>query len=197
MSLEAILSKIEKDAAAEAASIVKAAEDEKKKALDENASRLKAEFEREQKKVDSRISDSLRRREYHVRREASRRLMNARRELIDNALSKAMEDLASSDGYLQLITSLIEECDLTGTVEVVIRSGDESRITAEFLKKHSGGDRTFVLSEERHDAAGGVIFRSGSVSQNGTFSMIAELAHDDLVMQLSELVPLEEIQGDV
>ncbi|MFO8184469.1 MAG: V-type ATP synthase subunit E [Candidatus Aegiribacteria sp.] len=194
MSLKAILSKIEKDAELKARAIIEAAEREKEKELKEHQARMDDLLQREEEKVRSRAEESRKRMEFHVRREADRKLMNARRAMIDRALDTAVDNLASAgdDDYLAMISFLLEECDLQGEVEVLISESDADRITPEFLRKHSGKNRSFVLSDRRHGERGGVIFRSGDISQNGTFPMIAELAHESLVMSLSKLVPLEK-----
>lgn len=194
MSLNAILSKIEKDGEHKARAIIEAAEQEREKELKEHQARMDDLLRREEEKVLARAEESRKRMEFHVRREADRKLMNARRAMIDRAVDTAVDNLASAgdDDYLAMISSLLEGCDLQGEVEVVISGSDADRITPEFLQEHSNGNRSFVLSERRHGERGGVIFRSGDISQNGTFPMIAELAHENLVMELSEIVPLEK-----
>lgn len=194
MSLEAIITKIQKDAELEAAAILEAAEDEKRMSLEKHASGLEEDFRRETDRIRSRVKESRKKKEFHVRREAARKLMNARRTMMDRAIDRAVDSLADADDevYLKLISSLLLGCDLRGDIQVVISRRDEKRITGAFLDKHSGRDRKFVLSDERHDLRGGIIFRSGDISQNGTFPMIAELAHEELIMELSGLVPLEK-----
>ncbi len=194
MSLEAILSKIQTEASGKAQAIREAAEKEKQEALANHAAELEAKQSRDVEKIRSGIEEELKRKEFHVRREAARKLMNARRTMMDNAIGKAAVNLASAPDaeYLEMITSLLAGCDLSGKVEVVISSADESRITAEYLRKNSKDGREFVLAGERHDKAGGVIFKSGKISQNGTFPMIAELAHEDIVMMLAGLMQLEK-----
>lgn len=194
MSLEAILSKIQEEARRKTELIIEDAEKERKAALDKHAEEIETKQRRGLDKIKSNVIEELKRKEYHVRREASRKILNARRDMMDKAISKAVGNLASSadSEYLSMISSLLEGCDLKGKVEVVISAGDESRITGAYLKKCSGDDREFVLSQERHDETGGVILKSGKISQNGTFPMIAELAHEDIVMELSALIPLEK-----
>ncbi|NOQ21244.1 MAG: hypothetical protein GQ565_01165 [Candidatus Aegiribacteria sp.] len=194
MSLEAILSKIQAEAGQKAEVIREAAEKEKKAALAKHAEELKARHGRDVEKIRSGIEEEHKRKEFHVRREAARKLMSARRTMMDDAIGKAAGNLASAGDaeYLEMISSLLRGCDLSGKVEVVISSADESRITAGYLRKHSKDGREFVLSEKRHDETAGVIFISGKISQNGTFPMIAGLAHEDIVMMLSDLIPLEK-----
>lgn len=195
MSLEAILSKIQGDASQKAESVIESAKNNKNAALEKHAREIETRHSRDIEKVKSGIREELKRKEFHVRREAERKILNARRAMMDDAISKAVRNLASSDDsvYLSLISSLLEGCDLKGKVEVVISPRDESRITRGYLKKYSGNEREFVLSEERHSKNGGVIFKSGKISQNGTFPMIADLAHEELVMKLSRLIQLEKI----
>ncbi|MEN8208476.1 MAG: V-type ATP synthase subunit E family protein [Candidatus Fermentibacteria bacterium] len=194
MSLEAILLKIQTEANQKAEAIREAAEKEKNTALANHTRELEAKQSRAVERIRSGIEEERKRREFHVRRESARKLMNARRAMMDKAIGKAAVNLASAPDaeYLEMISSLLAGCDLIGKVEVVISSADESRITAGYLAKHSSDDCEFVLSEERHEKAGGVIFKSGKISQNGTFPMIAELAHEDMVMMLSDLIQLEK-----
>ncbi|MBD3277940.1 MAG: hypothetical protein GF388_06555 [Candidatus Aegiribacteria sp.] len=197
MSLEAILEKIQQDALEETRNLRNEAESEKKEALKEHADELRDSFGSEAEKIRRRIDEAHGRKEYHVRKEAERTLMNARRELIDRALEKAVDNLASSsdEDYLEMVSSLLKNCGLKGEIQVIISPSDQSRITKEFLKEHSGDGREFVLSEDRLDSSrGGVVFRSGKISENGTFPMIAELVHEDLVMKLSKTVPIKEIR---
>jgi vacuolar-type H+-ATPase subunit E/Vma4 len=195
MSLEAILSKIERDAEEKAAAILRAAEQKRDMALQDHESKLEKEFQQQLEKLQVRIDETLKRREFHARREETRKMMNARRAMMDRAISKAVERLASAEDkrYLVMISRLLEGCDLKGEIQVIISSGDECRITEAFLKKHSDSGKKFVLSDDRHELGGGVIMRSGDISQNGTFPMIAKLAHEQLIMKLSSLIPLEEL----
>ncbi len=194
MSLEAILSKIEADANKEASIIRVEAEREKEKAKEKQTKELEEKRKRDLERINTRVQDMQKRKEYHVQREAVRRLMNARRTLMDKAIRKAVINLSSesSENYLEMISSLLDNCDIEGEVEVLISSADESRITAKFLEKHSTDSRKYILSDNRHKETGGIIFRAGRISQNGTFPMIAELIHEKLVMELSQIIPLEK-----
>lgn len=197
MSLEAILEKIQQDALEEARALRNEAEGEKKEALEEHAEELKESFGTEAEKIRRNVEETHGRREYHVRKEAERTLLNARRELIDRALQKAVDNLASAsdEDYLKMVSALLRNCGLRGEIQVVIPPSDRGKITQEFLKEHSGKGRDFVLSKERLDSSrGGVVFKSGKISENGTFPMIAELVHEDLVMKLSKTVPIKEIK---
>lgn len=194
MSLETILSKIQGEASQKAEDVIESAEKEKNEVLKKHSEELETRHNKNVEKIKSGIREELKRKEFHVRREAARKILNARRAMMDDAIDKAVRNLASSDDseYLMMISSLLEGCDLNGKVEVVISTADELRITPGYLKKYSGSNREFVLSEERHSENGGVIFKSGKISQNGTFPMIADLAHEDMIMELSCLVQLEK-----
>ncbi len=194
MSLEAIIDKIRGEAAQKTEAILKTAEEAKDSALRKHAEKLSSRHEKDIEKTRTGIEEDRKRKEFHVRRDAARKIMNARRAMMDDAIEAAVRNLTSSSDadYLELISSLLEGCDLSGRIEVVTSGSDEHRITPEYLGRHSGADQEFVLSEKKHGETGGIIFKSGKISQNGTFPMIAELAHEDMVMLLSDLVPLEK-----
>lgn len=193
MSLEDILSRIRTDADTEAERIRGEALRECREAEETQGRVVEEQFTRELERLRLRVLDHRKRMEFHIRREAGRRLLNARRTLLDDAIAGAVRKLteAGDREYLELIGALIRSCDLEGEVEVIIHAGDEHRITPEFLKKLSTKKRKLVLSAERHGQTGGVILRSGRVSQNATFSMIADLFHEEMVMRLAPQVPVE------
>jgi vacuolar-type H+-ATPase subunit E/Vma4 len=194
MSLEAILAKIEEDAAREAEEIVRSAADEKEEALRRSGTRLEEQQARDMKKLELEMDDLRNRLEEHARRETRRKLQNRRRKLIDGAIDQAVSALASADAdrYREMVGKVIGRCSAEGRIEVVISRGDGDRITPSFLESCSDDRRQFVLSEDGfHEHTGGVILVSDRISYNGTFSMIAKLAHENMVMKLSSIVPLE------
>lgn len=192
MSLEAILARIESDAQKEAEEILRDADLEKKEVLRRAGARLEEQQAKDMKKLKLEMEDLEIRMREHTRREADKKLQNRRRTLIDGAIEHAVKTLASSEDeiYLKLLGNIISGCDAQGRIEVVAASGDENRVTPDFLKSCSGEKREFVLSSRKHDEEGGIILVSGKISYNGTFSMFAELAHEEMVMRLSSLAPL-------
>ena len=194
MSLESIIARILQDAEQEAGIIRKDAEEECRRAEAEHGKKTEELYTRELERLKTRMMDLRKRRDFHVKMEASRKLKNARRTLMDQAISKAVENLVTlgDKEYLLLIDALLGRCGFDGEVFVIISPADEKRITSAYLKSRSDKKVKFTLSDERHTAAGGVILRSGSISQNATFSMIADLVHEEMIMKLASTVPLEE-----
>lgn len=194
MSLEAIRQKIIKDAETEAERLLSQARHERKAALEETRARLTVRAEKDR----GRLLENLRERKARMRENAlrteERSLLNTRRSLIDDALNRAVEDLVASREYTELIASFLKNCDFTGEVEVIISGNDRERITQSFLDSHSSSALSFRLSPESHSSSGGVILRSGKVSQNATLDMVASLVHEELVMELSQLLPLEKLE---
>lgn len=190
MSLEAILAKIEKDAQEKAGRIIEEAEKERAEALHQVKSRIKDRHHRDVERIRNKTETMAQRMKHHVHREMEKALLSHRRSIVDNAIEEAVRQIAQAPDYLEMIGALLKGCDLKGEVEV-IKAANDSRITRDFLKKESTGAATFILSEENHDDHGGIIMRSGDISLNATLSMIAELNHDSMVMELSRLLPLE------
>lgn len=194
MSLEAIRQKIMEDAETEAEKLLSRARAEKKAALEETRARLAVRAEKDR----ARLLENLRERKARMRdnalRTEERNLLHARRSLMDDALNRAVDDLVASHDYLDLIASFLRQCDLKGEVEVIISGNDRDRITQAFLDSHSSREMVFRLSTENHSSRGGVILRSGKVSQNATLDMVASLVHEELVMEMSSLLPLERLE---
>jgi V/A-type H+-transporting ATPase subunit E len=194
MSLEAIRQKIIQDAETEAERILSQARHEKKTALEETRARLTVRAEKDRLRLLENLRDKKARMRENALRTEERSLLNTRRSLIDDALNGAVSDLVASREYTELIVSFLKNCDLTGEVEVIISGNDVERITQSFLDSHSSSSMRFRLSPERHSSRGGVILRSGKISQNATLDMVASLVHEELVMELSRLLPLERLE---
>jgi vacuolar-type H+-ATPase subunit E/Vma4 len=191
MSIQAILAKIENDGKKQAEEIVQSALDEEKKALYQAKIRIKERHQRDLAKIRNRTEAYAKQMSSHVRKEKEKALLSHRRELVDRAIKNSVKQIASVPDYLELVDVLLHNCDLQGEVEVVICARDKNRITADYLKKLSSPARQFVLSKENHTDHGGIVMRSGDISLNATLSMISELNHDSMVMELSRLLPLE------
>ncbi len=191
MSLQAILSKIENDAKKEADEIIQSARDEQKEALHVVKSRIKGRHHKDAERIRNRTEANARQMKSHTIREMEKALLSHRRKIVDRVISDSVRKIGSAPDYLDLMGALLGECDLLGTIEVVICAGDVDRITSAFLKKLSTDKRQFVLAEDNHNDHGGILMRAGDISLNATLSMISELNHDGMVMELSRLLPLE------
>ncbi|MDM7993247.1 MAG: V-type ATP synthase subunit E [Candidatus Fermentibacter sp.] len=190
MSLEAIAERIREDAAKEAESIAGAADAERREALDAARRQLEDEFTRSLDRISREASEQEARLRFHAASEAGRLVENEKRMLLDRAISNAVDRLAGlpPEQYGELISSILASCTMTGDVEVSISPGDEGRITPALLAGASGGGRNFHLSSVRHAGRGGVVLTSGGVSLNATFSMLASLERERIVMQLAPLI---------
>lgn len=191
MSLKAILAKIENDGKKKAEEIINSAKKERKEILLKEKSILKERQGRDVERINRKVEAHMNQMSSHIVRETEKALLSHRRKIVDSAVKDAVQNVASTSDYLELMASLLNECDLTGTVEVVICKDDLTRITDKFLEKLSSKNRKFVLAEDKHTDFGGIVMRSGDISMNATLSMIAELNHDSMVMELSRLLPLE------
>ncbi|MCD4707803.1 MAG: V-type ATP synthase subunit E [Candidatus Sabulitectum sp.] len=191
MSLQAILAKIENDAKIQAEEITRSACNEQKEALHRVKSRIKERHHRDTERIRNRIEANAKQMKSHARREMEKALLSHRRKIVDRVITDSVKKIASAADYLELIGVLIQSCDLQGEVEIIICANDKNRITENYLKKLSTDKRKFVLSDENHTDYGGILMRSGDISLNATLSMIAELNHDSMVMELSRLLPLE------
>ncbi len=191
MSLEAILARIETDGREKAEQLIGAAEAERDKALRNVKASIKSRHHKDVERVKNRVESRSERMKHHIHRDMEKALLSHRRQIVDQAITHAVIKISEAPDYLKMIESLLSGCDLSGEVEIIVNEKDAGRISAEFLNKASDKERTFTLSEERHTDYGGVIMRCGHISLNATLSMIAELNHDTMVMELSRLLPLE------
>lgn len=174
MSLEAILAKIEEDAAARAAEIEAKADDQAEGVLAE--AREKAEARRgeirsrggrEAELTAERLADMT---ELEVRK----RRLAVKQRLLDAVVDRAVEDLSAldADGYRRLFAGLVEGSDLEGAYEVITSEAEAGHLSAEFLSGVEGCELT--LADERRDLGGGFILRRRRREFNFGFRALIE-----------------------
>ncbi len=195
MSLQAILAKIENDGKNQADQIIQSARKEQEEALLQVKTRLKNKFPKDSERIRNKTEITSVQLKSHAIRDMEKALLSHRRKIVDSVISDSVKKISSAPDYLELITGLLKNCDLDGTVEVEICADDKGRITSEFLKKNSTDKSKFVLAEQFHNDHGGILMRAGDISLNATLSMISELNHDTMVMELSRLLPLDGQEG--
>jgi len=194
-NLNKIVSKIRKDAQAEASKIIEKAR--------KQAEEIRREAEREaEKKYSEMISSYQREAEQEKQRivanaklKARKIVLDAREEVISEAFSEAVERLKNlpRDKYREVLLNLIKEGveAIQGDAEVLLRKEDSRLITSTMLKELSS-ELGFQIkkSKERISAIGGVVVRSsdGRIEVDNTFETRLERQKDELRKEVAKVL---------
>jgi V/A-type H+-transporting ATPase subunit E len=115
-------------------------------------------------------------------------LLRAKRDVVENAFASAMAKLTElpDSEYQKLIESMVVKSAAKGCGEVIISAKDAGRIDGNFIKNinrslsEAGIDGSVKLSDERINAAGGVVVRYGDMEVNNTFEILFEMLRPQL-----------------
>ena len=131
---------------------------------------LRREFAEKKSQVENRA-------ETMAELEARRNMLSIKRELIDEAFSKAQDMIMSlpDEEYLGFVEKLMRNLD--DKRGDVIVGKNEARINADFVDKiNEKTDSAYKFSDERGNFEGGFILRTGRIETNCTVKMLVSQA---------------------
>jgi V/A-type H+-transporting ATPase subunit E len=127
-----------------------------------------------------------------ARMELQKRILAAKRELLEEAYEKARTRINTlPDGpYLELMGRLIRQAVVTGDEEVVVGK-NERRISHDFLKQINqklgpGFQGNLRLAPDRADIDGGFILRRGKVQVNCSTAVLIEQIREQTEMEVAQ-----------
>jgi V/A-type H+-transporting ATPase subunit E len=115
-------------------------------------------------------------------------LLRAKRDVVENAFASAMAKLAElpDSEYQKLIEKMVVRSAANGCGEVILCANDAGRIDGDFIQNinrslsEAGIAGSVNLSDERINAAGGVVVRYGDMEVNNTFEILFEMLRPQL-----------------
>ena len=184
MALTDILAKIKAESEAKATEL-KAEFDKKRKEMEDANAKLLTENEKE---IEAKlVSDSAKIKEkagMEAEMEAKNALLNEKRKFIERTMTKAMQSLAASERYEDLLASMMRNTDME-SAEVVPARGKEDATRSAISK--SG--KNFTLASDSVDITGGFILKTGKVEIDSSFdTIIGQQLRQDLEIELNKLL---------
>lgn len=191
--LEQILLKIEEDNQAAVSKIISDAKANAKKLLDESADKAKAESDEiieEAEKHALQIADNA---ESGYEATLRRGELQAKAEIVNGWLDKAMTQIKSLDdeAYFSTVFNLILLHADKKSGELIFNDKDRNRLPSNFMTMlndalENGAELT--LSDEAADIENGCIIRYGGIEENCTFNALLEEKADEVKDKLFALV---------
>lgn len=180
MSLAQITEKIRNDAQKEADEILskaKAQADALTAKAEKECGEIQAGFDA---RFEAERPEIIKRREIVADIDVSKMMLAAKRRLIEDVYSGALDKMKAlpKDEYLALCTSLLGEAAKTKEEEVVV-GADEKYIDEAWIAAYNAAHGTkLALSAEKADIAGGFILRRDKISVNCSWEMLLKVSQE-------------------
>ena len=192
MGAEAIIEKIRKNAAEEAASLRKQGEERAAAAEKQIIDAASAEAEEILRNAKAAAADLERREQLMTGLETRKNTLASRREVIDEAFQKALSDLCAlpEERWAALIRRIVlesAEADLSRYRKPF--AGDTSmleQLNAALKEKGLAGELT--LSETPAKIRGGVLLSGEKYDVNGSFEMLLSLVREDCEREIYHIL---------
>ncbi|MBD5162919.1 MAG: hypothetical protein HDT14_13090 [Oscillibacter sp.] len=190
--IEKITARIETDAKAEAAAILREAE-EKAAAIREQykvqaAAQARA-AEAEGREAAKRQAERL---ESAAQMDAKKQLLAVKQACLNEAFDKAQKELlALPDGeYAQLLARMAVKASRTGKEEILLNARDLKRVGAQVVEKANALKKgaALTLSGETREMAGGLTLRDGNVEVNCAFETQLRVLREEMAAQVAGIL---------
>lgn len=184
--IEKIISSIKASAETKAAEIISEAEAKAADLLEKTRKECLVYSVEENAKSDKKIELAVKR--YNAQSEQAAKLifLNARQNMIESTITKALESLekAPAEEYFGTLLKLIEKSAGKGDGELFVSEEDMKRMPADFaaeaakIAASKGG--TLKIAGTSGDIKSGFILKYGQIEENCTFKALFEENHDKL-----------------
>ena len=202
MGAEAIIEKIRKNAAEEAASLRKQGEERAAAAEKQIIDDASAEAEEILRNAKAAAADLERREQLMTGLETRKNTLASRREVIDEAFQKALSDLCAlpEERWAALIRRIVLESAETGRETLLVPEADLSRYRKPFAGdtsmleqlnaalKEKGLAGELILSETPAKIRGGVLLSGEKYDVNGSFEMLLSLVREDCEREIYHIL---------
>lgn len=202
MGAEAIIEKIRKNAAEEAASLRKQGEERAAAAEKQIIDAASAEAEEILRNAKAAAADLERREQLMTGLETRKNTLASRREVIDEAFQKALSDLCAlpEERWAALIRRIVLESAETGRETLLVPEADLSRYRKPFAGdtsmleqlnaalKEKGLTGELTLSETPAKIRGGVLLSGEKYDVNGSFEMLLSLVREDCEREIYHIL---------
>jgi len=184
MALQDIINTIKKDAKKQADNIrsrgkkdIQAIREKGKKLLQDEIVKIEKEIEKEGNKVinKARLESNI---------EERNQIVLAKRELVDEIFSKALENISNLDDnqQIQILASLINQLPDVKNGEIV-SAVEKKEITRKALDQ---SNKNFLVTENEFPGIGGFIFKSSKIEVNNSYEELLKNLREKIEVEISK-----------
>ncbi len=196
--IEKITARIEADAKAEVAGILREAEEKAAAIREQYKTQAQAEAKAAAEEGKAAAKRQAERLESAAQTDAKKRLLEAKQDGLDEAFSRAQKKLLGlGDGeYADLLARIAAQAARSGQEEIVLNDKDRKRVGSQVVDKANAlltasgrtGKAALKLSKETRDMAGGLTLRDGNVEVNCAFETQLRVLREEMAAQVAGIL---------
>lgn len=190
--IEKITARIETDAKAEVAEILREAE--------EKAAAIRAQYEAKAKEEAKAAAEAGRQAAQHqaerlesaAQMEAKKQMLAAKQDCLKEAFDKAQEQLLAmpDEPYAHMLAQMAVKASRTGKEEILLNAKDRDRVGAQVVSKANSMKKgaKMTLSQETREMAGGLMLRDGNVEVNCAFETQLRVLREEMAAEVAGIL---------
>lgn len=190
--IEKITARIETDAKAEVAEILREAE--------EKAAAIRAQYEAQAAQEAKDAAEAgkenakrqLERLESAAQMDAKKQMLGAKQDALNAAFDKAQAQLLAlpEDEYAELLAKMAVKAMKTGKEEIILNARDQKRVGEKVVTKANGLKKgaALTLSKETREMAGGLTLRDGNVEVNCAFETQLRVLREEMAAEVANIL---------
>ena len=189
MSKEAIIKKIEDDAAAKAAKITSEGEEKANSILDAAKNECEQQLVAARAEIERTTEDTLSRSRTVAELDAKRLLLDAKLNILDRVFARALEKLVAldKDAMRELLFGMLSYAE--NGDEVILNERGRALISAKDLKAYAQERGVSLkLSKEVGGFEGGLVLRQGGIDKNLTFASELAILRDSEEAEIAKQI---------
>ncbi len=189
MSKEAIIKKIEDDAAAKAAKITSEGEEKANSILDAARKECEQQLVAARAEIERTTEDTLSRSRTVAELDAKRLLLDAKLNILDRVFARALEKLVAldKDAMRELLFGMLTYAE--NGDEVILNERGRALISAKDLKAYAQERGVSLkLSKEVGSFEGGLVLRQGGIDKNLTFASELAILRDSEEAEIAKQI---------
>ena len=189
MSKEAIIKKIEDDAAAKAAKITSEGEEKANSILDAARKECEQQLVAARAEIERTTEETLSRSRTVAELDAKRLLLDAKLKILDRVFARALEKLVAldKDAMRELLFGMLTYAE--NGDEVILNERGRALISAKDLKAYAQERGVSLkLSKEVGSFEGGLVLRQGGIDKNLTFASELAILRDSEEAEIAKQI---------
>ena len=190
--IEKITARIETDAKAEVAEILREAEEKAAAIREQYKAQAAQDAKAAAEEGRQAAQRQLERLESAAQMDARKQLLSAKQDALNEAFDKAQQRLLSmpDDPYAHLLAQMAVKASRTGREEIILNAKDRGRVGEKVVAKANALKKgaAMTLSQETREMAGGLTLRDGNVEVNCAFETQLRVLREEMAAQVAEIL---------
>lgn len=194
--IDKITARIQAEADAANAALLKKAEQEAAAVLEEYKQTAQAEYSALRAEAETAANSQKEQLISAARLEVNKQLLQVRQELMAEAFEKAAGELRAlpADRYLLLLTRLAVSASRTGSEEVILNEADRAQYgeqtvaSANAALATAGKPANLTLSDKTYAMDGGLVLKEGNIEVNCSLSSLIENRREELSVEVARIL---------